>query len=129
MLELSAPSDPPPRRLDSVPRIVRYKIEGGRNFGVPRVVLARRGPRELWWWGRRDGWSTRRKKTVRLRSELVLYVPVFNHLNDIALFLLHQGGHMSEELFLRHADAIDQFFGIPGLTTHITPERTLLVDG
>jgi hypothetical protein len=108
-------------------RIIRPRIEGGCDWGAERIVLVRKGDKELFWRKACKSWASlldgyRHDPAALMlcdHSNLTSGVPKEKTLHNT-------GGRLSKRLIMDHAEEIDKFFG-EETATFVDIKLTLLL--
>jgi hypothetical protein len=114
-------------RLTRIPREQRPASEGGHIWHAPRIVLARRGRRELWWLGSGSYYSDSMSGTQYAPTELVLAEMPEDRMAHLRMRTLCEGGRLTKVLLLHHADEIEKYLKRPGLVDLMNPNETAVL--
>ena len=94
-----------------IPRIIIPRHEGGSDWGVDTVVVARRGTKELRWWPGRTAWTGLGSTGYYPAS--MITVDSGQDLPMVRWYTVCEGGRLSRKLILAYSSALNAFFG-PG---------------
>lgn len=107
--------------------------EGGCDWGAERQLLVVQGTKELWWLFACKAWEGR-GSYVSTPGELHLADWQNDHGRILRDFpsknkCLHDsGGRLSKAMLVQHTEAIDEWFGEPGLTTKLSTRHTVILE-
>lgn len=106
-----------------VEQVTRGRKSPGVDWQCSIVVLARYGPKELWWEG------SKRWRSEYFPAELILVDDGERRWSSCTYGhkTLHEGGRLSAKLLAAHAATIDEFFGCP-VAEKLDPKKTLLIE-
>lgn len=111
-----------------IERVVRPKESLGVDWSRPIIVLAQVGKKELWWLrGVTLSYSSICKEYIPARLVLVEDAEEEWRGRRHTARDVCEGGRLSRKRFAHHAEVIDQFFGLPGLTKALHPQKTLVL--
>jgi hypothetical protein len=111
-------------KFETVDRITRPAKSSGVAWGSPIVVLARMGPKELWWEGGQQWQGDYFPRELYLVTDGDLRWRKAE-LETVSRRLV-EGGRLSRALFAAHAEAIDAFF-VPGTAERLHPRKTVII--
>lgn len=105
----------------------RPKLSRGVEWGNDIIVLARVGPKEVWWV--RGVSISRRVFCKEYIPARLLLVPDGQREwegREYKAKELFEGGRLSKGRFRKYADEIDLFFGIRGMAEALDPRKTVV---
>ena len=112
------------------PQIILPRLEHGCDWGSTlRVVLIRRGRRELWWYRSGKAWQNNMDGYRHVRARLILVEYNEDRKRDGVPHMteLHEGGRLSHALLSRFGNQINDFFGWGKTFLFVHPRSTLLL--